>query len=77
MSLSARFSGVKPYAKDGEEGSSTSSGERHALNAYEDYLLDLARERVEEEIAASAFVRGAWREMRKGRGPRQTGRGTP
>ncbi len=28
-----------------------------------DHQLDLARERVEEEIAASLFVWGAWREL--------------
>lgn len=31
--------------------------------AYESYLLENARQRVEEEIAASLFVRGAWRDL--------------
>ncbi len=51
MSPFGVFAGVKPY---GQSGSS----------AYDAYLLEGVRERVEEEIAANDFVRGAWRETR-------------
>ncbi len=34
------------------------------LTGYQEYQSETARERVEEEIAANAFIRGAWREMR-------------
>ncbi len=52
MSAVARFPGTKPYGKTRGKG-------------YHAYLLNLARERVELEIAANDFVRGAWRELRK------------
>ncbi len=35
------------------------------LSDYMRYQLESARDRVEEEIAANDFVRGAWREMRR------------
>ena len=41
---------------------------RPHLDAYMKYQLETARERVEEEIVAQDFIRGAWRELRKGRG---------
>ncbi len=65
MSAVARFPGTKSYANsDGMEDSSTlRKGPR--LSDYMEYQLETAREAVEEEIAASAFVRGAWREMRR------------
>ncbi len=33
--------------------------------SYDACLLETARDRVEEEIAANDFVRGAWRELRR------------
>lgn len=63
-----RLIGVKPYAKSGGEGIHTSLRKRPPLDAYTRYQLDLARERVEEEIIASDFVRGAWRDLRKRKG---------
>lgn len=35
---------------------------------YPEYRLALVRDRVEEEIAANLFVRGAWRELRRKHG---------
>lgn len=35
------------------------------VRGYPEYLLEGVKERVEEEIAAMDFVRGAWREMRR------------
>lgn len=68
MSAIGGLSGTKSYGKSRVRGKPSPLRKRPVLNAYMKYQLGLARERVEEEIVAQDFVRGAWRELKKGRG---------
>lgn len=67
MRLRGRFVGANPYGKSERAAFPSTQRSVPRLNAYMKYQLSLARERVEEEIAASAFVRGAWRQLKERR----------
>ncbi len=65
MSAVARFPVTDSYGKRETRGKPSALRNVPRLTAYMRYQLALARERVELEIAANAFIRGAWREIRR------------
>ncbi len=67
VSAVARFPGTKSYGKTRTRGKRPALRNEPRLTAYQEYQLETAREAVEEEIAASAFVRGAWRQLKERR----------
>ncbi len=67
MSAVAGFPVTKSYGNRKARGKRLALRKRPALTGYMKYQLETARERVEKEIAASAFVRGAWRDLKERR----------